>query len=281
MSNRICRVFLLAAFAIPSGCGEIAEVGEPASSDVFDESFKAVLTDSDDLLARIDLSPRHAFEFSEVGPGQIALSEVATYGESPTGLLSKEDLPNLKPVDLFRKLAPGRPLPAKLARFLEGKSQRSATAPPKAAPKSESVSQAVSSQSQGGGQSGGSCPFELFRSVSGPLGPFCPTTGHYPWCWSYMNWAIVDGRGRRTRDALAAVCVDSGQAEFHITVRRGWVDDPPRIYYQPAGTWRQWRSTGGCSGWFNQTCDNFSIMFNIPPIPNNGGAQFGGTIKWW
>jgi hypothetical protein len=263
---------------IVAGCGP-EETGPDSASATFSREFQQALVDPPNLLARVALSPTHAFEFYEIGRGNLAFSEVGANTESPTDRLRQDDIDHVHPAALFARLAPGRDMPPKLQRFLAGHSTKDG--PP--APTGQ-TRQALSSRSRSGGTPGGSCPSSLFPSISGPLGAFCPTWGNDYWCWTDIDWAYVDHSHERTRDALATVCTDWGQAELKVQVFAA-ITNGQQIdgddFFVPEGMWRQWRSSGGCSGLIFRTCDNFGIKFDVPVMWDGGWTQFGGAWKRW
>ena len=145
------------------------------------------------------------------------------------------------------------------------------------------VSQALTEETEAGGIAGGSCPFSIFKDVSGPLGKFCGTDGDFQWCEADVTGGVfIDALRIRTMYSHATACTDAGQSTF--IVRLG-VPNPAGNFYQeedffqPAGTWRQWRSIADCDGFFLRTCNNHSIKYEA--LANGGRVQFGGQWKRW
>jgi hypothetical protein len=145
---------------------------------------------------------------------------------------------------------------------------------------------ALSSETAAGGQPNGTCPASLFPSISGPLGPFCPTTGDFPWCHLNFSSVFVDAFNIRTRRMLGTACVDAGgTAQFTIDLMAvGGTPFSHNVFFQVAGTWRQWLSNMGCQyKWLIvQTCDNVGMRMRVDPVPGSSvRVQFGGTWHQW
>ena len=148
----------------------------------------------------------------------------------------------------------------------------------------------VADENRNGGSAGGNCPFSLFQGVSGPLGPFCPSTGsaNQVWCYQDLNGISGDGSNAATSTALVTLCANVGQAQLNVRYYQplGTLK-VAHSYNQPAGTWTQWRVTKQC--WCDSVpwycfglctpacfCDLFGIGFDVPSIPGGGSAQIGG-----
>jgi hypothetical protein len=284
--------FVVALVFLPVGGCEAAQELE---TEHYVAAVQQALSTSDTLLARVPLSASHVLEIFDLGRGQVGFSEVGTYDTVPTGVVSSKDIERLDPVQVFRKFAPARAIPAKLLQYMErnsdidwsvgGDSDDAPLENPPLMGYKTAVRPALDNDTGNGGMPGNSCPFSLFRGVSGPLGPFCPADGTGNWCWQNIYWGFYDSNNL-TREGLATVCVDAGTAQFKVridSIKGNYQSSDPAFnhdFFQPAGTWRQWRSRMGCSGVFEQICDNLKIKFDVPPI-EGGAAQFGGRWRRW
>jgi hypothetical protein len=273
------RMFMgvLIAAGAGFGCDGAVEEAPAENAPAISATIQKALT-SKNLLARVALNPKHMFEFYEIN-GVVAYSELGEFGEAPTKMISEEDLKVLSPVEVYKKLT-GEVAPTSLVHAQLRKEGR----PPLLKVSDVSVTthalNQAKSQTQAGGMAGGSCPFEIFKDVAGPLGPFCPFRANANFCWANRHWGFFDcGAGSNCpvqRHALSTICADIGTAEWEVSVWRG---GPPLIqtFFQPQGTWRQWRTDQHCS--FLGPCANFMIKFDLKPI-NEGRAQFGGAFTW-
>jgi hypothetical protein len=263
MRRLVVSIVLLSVTA----CGNQNE--DAVNSSAGATPLDSALTDSPNLLSRIRLSSTHAFEIYAVGLHSYAYSEIGTYAERPALRFKEEEMP--EPAAMFQILAPGKIINRKLSEFLAGRiSPAPAETVSMSSPDVEIQTSALGTSNQGGG-SPGRCPFDpTFPIASGPLGPFCPTSGTYVWCQKNQNGWFFDGNSLsghgRTRSALETACSNVGQTIMSVKVHVA--GDPASIvsqdtFFIPAGFWRQWKVGMGCSQscWYCPSrCENLTVQ---------------------
>jgi hypothetical protein len=148
------------------------------------------------------------------------------------------------------------------------------------------------------GNVGNNCPFSFFQAVSGPLGQFCPSSGNVRWCEANVIGGEVltfDALPHRTKDSLATMCVDANGPNGELPQMRVMLGNPPasagpafeQSFFQPAGTFRQWKSTmgcrcdccGSCCLFCGRLCDNWSVKYEF--WSHGGNLQSGGNWNPW
>lgn len=266
------------------------------------QKLESALSKAPELVAQIRLSPEHALEILELPNGGVGYSELGTYFQKPMTRTELSDTELLDPVKVFKRLSPTQQVPAKLLALAAKRGARSVPSPQalSAAPSGtlytsdgpvqyQSSSSDISTQSRAltnedtdGGSTPGTCPFNIFKDVTGPLGRFCGTDGDYQWCKADITsgW-YIDALHNRTKFSHATVCTDQGTSHFivRLGVREGVIKET-HDFFQPAGTWRQWRSDADCEWHFPiGTCDNHSIKYEV--LADGGRVQFGGQWKAW
>lgn len=251
------------------GCdgGVESELGEPADSAAFAAELRRVLEDPPDLLARIAISPAQALEMYRLG-NSLLLSETGLAGSTVTTLSDADKA--LAPIELYRKLVPGAPIPTRLSAFLQNAQRSDLLAPPPSRPTEEvaPITQAFFEDYVTGFGPGGKCPLSWFISQRSFYGNFCPTGSGYfdRWCLGDKTWAFREYPW--LWETTATICVDRGTSPFWI---EGGVEGN-RLFNQPAGTWRQVRMAQCRSS----GCVWNTIKYDIEP---GGVFQFGGYYK--
>jgi hypothetical protein len=259
------------------------EIGEPSTSEVFHEAFRATLVDKPNLLARAAITSTQAFEIYATGP-VLLYTDVGLYQEGTVKTVMNDPDRDLPPVELYRKLAPGKQVPARLQAHIRDLER--GVVPKYPLPEVAPVARA-NTYEWGGGihrtQTPGRCPAEWFAVQSAAHGEFCNTSNSRHWCFFNRPWGFFDilnfkkATGEMLlKDTNSTVCVDEGMSPYFVTISgdaRGG-DLHTEEFDIPAGQWRQvFFQTSACIG---PVCSVLGVKYDIHP---GGNFHWGGY--WW
>jgi hypothetical protein len=238
---------------------------------------------SANLIERVYLGELHVFEFYEPEPGHIFYSESGSIAHGPITRLDGRELRRMLPVDVFKRLAPNRPVPSHLAAAQDRAQERAkrmsqaceysidTTSTEPIASQTPTTESAVSAPSGNGNivrpaissaEGTNDCTYESFQQ-------FC-WDGDESYCWKDLAWAFVD-TVRDVESARGVVCSRVGTTRFEM-----YVDGAPRaIYDVPQGYWRVFYEWDWSCFIFCWTTDH-RFKFNVPYT--GSVFQFGATI---
>lgn len=247
-------------------------------------------------VARIDLGEKH-FITIDVVSNAFSYTE---FGSGTSPVMQKLAGTSLDPIAVYQALAPGKAIPSKLK---EAYAHWTPSNPHDVFPMQlatgangsdiEVTTQAFTTN-WAANSLGSSCPFNTFQSLSGPYGPFCPTSNadgsDFNWCVpSITDGWTVSALGIRTSKMYGTVCQNyGGNGELYTCLAGA---DSSVCSSTPAWHWSDWVSPGwwaqrvvnfGCfssGGWWCfgcQECDYMAAKMSYWP---NGQGHFGG--RWW
>lgn len=276
MSNHVVAtssviLSLLAGCAVaPSD--EPAPPPPPAHADV---AHAAVIDDQAadrafHLITTIAVGDEHTLSIYEPSPGRIVYGE---HGRSPQQPVTRTHrLDRLPPVEVFRLLAPGTPVPAELVAAQAREEARAADhgvptrdlAPLVSAPESSADAPAPALGPRMLETDGtGPCPSDWFQQN------FCTTVG-YNWC--LLNWWNgAYANGGNLWHATAAVCPFYGDVGFSVSTS----DGGGGTWSVGQGYYRRFWESAGTNFWGQVQPFSFhSTVFNA----SGKGFQFAGQL---
>jgi hypothetical protein len=173
------------------------------------------------LIARIQLDESQVAEFYEPEPGSMLFSVA---GHPPPGKAPprREDFKGLSPAQVFRKIAPGQPVPDAILKSKAGTleiepsdagSGTSSGDPPPAAPGVNPTSGGLDLGQSQSALTTGYCSSQFYSDFP------CPSGG-YPWCL-HNWWGGAYANGTNVVYTYANLCPQINSASLHISTSSG------------------------------------------------------------